>query len=125
MEMFFWSTQLLVLEEIVASEKFLATNGKAFKDVEAVNFAKRWAELTGGSDISLDTLVLVKTVTPGVDQGGHQPAHFMAYAAFEWFILFRDVQGSIRRMVAWRILERKSRIRVWNLMTPSERSRKI
>lgn len=120
MEMFFWSTQLLVLEEIVASEKFLATNGKAFKDVEAVNFGKRWAELTGGSDT-----VVVKTVTPGVDQGGHQPAHFMAYAAFEWFILFRDVQGSIRRMVAWRLLERKSRIRVWNLMTPSERSRKI
>lgn len=118
--MFFWSTQLLVLEEIVASEKFLATNGKAFKDVEAVNFGKRWAELTGGSDT-----VVVKTVTPGVDQGGHQPAHFMAYAAFEWFILFRDVQGSIRRMVAWRLLERKSRIRVWNLMTPSERSRKI
>lgn len=101
--MFFWSTQLLVLEEIVASEKFLATNGKAFKDVEAVNFGKRWAELTGGSDISLDTVV-VKTVTPGVDQGGHQPAHFMAYAAFEWFILFRDVQGSIRRWwhgVSW------------------------
>lgn len=57
--MLFWSTQLLVLEKTVASEKFLATNGKAFKDVEAVNFAKRWAELTGGSDIGLDTVVLV------------------------------------------------------------------
>ena len=43
---------------IPALKKFLSVNGKALKDPEALNVARRWSELSGSSDVSIDAVVL-------------------------------------------------------------------
>ena len=44
---------------IQITKKFLSTHGRLFRDAEAVSFARRWSEVMSGSDIPIDTIVLV------------------------------------------------------------------